>query len=128
VLQDISRKGRPRIFKETERLEIMALACEPLQVEGRRTPTIDEVRERALKRKIVPEISRAQIHRILQAGEIRPHRIRMWLHSPDPNFRELVNEICDLYHNPPENMLIIIRSLTSRAGRILNTFATAHKA
>jgi transposase len=45
--------------------------------------------------------------RILQGAEIKPHRLRPWLHSPDPNFREKVTRICDLYLNPPENAVVL---------------------
>ena len=31
----------------------------------------------------------------------------MWLHSPDPEFRAKVNEICELYHNPPTGSVVL---------------------
>lgn len=31
----------------------------------------------------------------------------MWLHSKDPEFKEKVNEIVELYHNPPKNSIVI---------------------
>jgi len=31
----------------------------------------------------------------------------VWLHSPDPQFREKVANICDLYLNPPENAVVL---------------------
>ena len=42
-------------------------------------------------------ISKSEVRRILVAHDIRPHRVRMWLHSPDPAFREKVKVICELY-------------------------------
>lgn len=108
-LEDNARAGRPRNFKDPERMEMISVACEPFQAEGngRSTPTISEILERVLERGIVKTISRAHLHRILQSGDIHPHRVRMWLHSPDPLFRERVNEICHLYHNPPENSVVL---------------------
>jgi hypothetical protein len=35
--------------------------------------------------------------------ELHPNKFRMWLHSKDPAFKEKVNEMVELYHNPPEN-------------------------
>ena len=48
-----------------------------------------------------PELSRASMIRILNDAEMRPHRMRLWLHSPDPRFRDKVTEICALYVAPP---------------------------
>jgi transposase len=31
----------------------------------------------------------------------------MWLHSPDPEFREKVNRICELYHRPPPGSVVL---------------------
>jgi hypothetical protein len=33
---------------------------------------------------------------------LRPHRVKQRLHSPDPQFRQKVNEICALYHRAPK--------------------------
>jgi transposase len=108
ALGDAPRSGRARRIDAATRLELIALACEPLRTDGgRTTPTIDEVRRRAVDRGVVKEISRSYLHHILQAGDVRPHRVRMWLHSPDPDFREKVNEICELYHNPPKNSVVL---------------------
>jgi hypothetical protein len=41
------------------------------------------------------------LQRILQSGDLRPHRVRQWLHSPDPQFRQKVNDICALYRMRP---------------------------
>ena len=45
-----------------------------------------EVRKWALP----PELSR----------ELRPHRVRYWLHSQDPEFRPKVERLCELYLSP----------------------------
>jgi hypothetical protein len=54
-----------------------------------------------------PSISRTSVLRILHEKHLRPHRVKMWLHSPDPLFRPKVTEICDLYLNPPEGAVIL---------------------
>jgi transposase len=106
-LQEGARPGRPRRIGEAARLELMALACEPAEVRGRATPTLDELVERAQARGVVQRISRSQLHRILQAGDVRPHRVRQWLHSPDPQFREKVSEICTLYRQAPKGAVVL---------------------
>ena len=52
-------------------------------------------------------MSLSEIRRTLWCGGLRPHRVRMWLHSPDPNFGPKVKVICDLYLNPPEDAVVL---------------------
>lgn len=107
-LRDAPRSGRPRVFKTEQRLEIVALACEPLPGEdgkvpetGRTTRSIDELVEAAKQRKIVDSIGWGTVQRILSQVEVKPHRDQQWLHSPDPEFREKVTSICQVYLSPP---------------------------
>ncbi len=44
---------------------------------------------------------------MLQAGDVRPHRVRQWVHSPDPQFRHKVNAICALYRHPPKGSVVL---------------------
>ena len=46
-------------------------------------------------------VSKTEIRRILADEEIRHHHVRLWLHSPDPNFRKKVRAICDVYLAKP---------------------------
>ena len=53
-LADAKRTGRPRTISEEARLGLIAVACEPLTSEGgRTTPTLDEIRDRAVARDVV---------------------------------------------------------------------------
>lgn len=106
-LQEAPRPGRPRRISGQARLELVALACDPAEENGRTTPTLDELLERSKERGVVECISRSHLHRILQDADLRPHRVRMWLHSPDPAFREKVNEICNLYHRAPKGSVVL---------------------
>ena len=56
---------------------------------------------------MVTQISRSHLQRILQAGDMRPHRVRQWLHSPDPQFRQKVNAICALYRQAPKGSVVL---------------------
>ena len=112
-LGDLRRRGHAPQFSSVTRCEIIALACDPIgqknvrkDKKGREkyipiTRTIEQVRQEAIDRGIVPNIGWTTVQRILSQGEVRPHLVRGWLHSPDPQFREKVTEICDLYLNPP---------------------------
>ena len=102
-LQEVARPGRPRRIGPSQRLELLSLACEPAQAQGRSTPTLDG----AVERGVVKQISRSHLQRILQAGDMRPHRVRQWLHSPDPLFRQKVNEICALYRQAPKGSVVL---------------------
>jgi len=52
-------------------------------------------------------LSLSEITRTLRCGGLRPHRVRMWLHSPDPEFRPKVTQICGLYVSPPEGATVV---------------------
>jgi transposase len=52
-------------------------------------------------------LSVGEVGRILRQSELRPHRIRLWLHSPDPEFREKVRRITSLYLRPPDGAHVI---------------------
>lgn len=106
-LVEQTRSGRPRRITPAERLEVISLACEPAEADGRSTPTLDELVERSVERGVVKQISRSHLHRILVAGDLRPHRVKQWLHSPDPAFREKVNVICDLYRKAPKGSVVL---------------------
>lgn len=114
-LSDKNRPGRPRTIGDAAKLEILALACEPLnENEGRVTPTLNELIDRVVKRGVVKSISRSHLHRILQAGDVHPNRVQQWLHSTDPEFRNKVNIICDLYKTKPENSIVL--SIDEKSG------------
>lgn len=101
------RSGRPRRITPAERLQVISLACEPAEEGGKSTPTLNELVERSVERGVVSRISRSHLHRILVAGDLRPHRVQQWLHSPDPSFREKVNVICDLYLKAPKGSVVL---------------------
>lgn len=106
-LVDKPRSGRPRVFSTATRLEIVALACEPAETGPGDRSTLDDLVVRAVERGVVPTISRSHVHRILMDGDIRPHRVKMWLHSNDPEFREKVNVICGLYEVAEQNSVVL---------------------
>lgn len=106
-LHEGRRAGRPRQIDPAQRLQLLALACETGEDRAGTLPTLDELCVRAVERGVVKQISRSHLQRILQAGDVRPHRVRQWLHSPDPQFREKVNAICALYRRAPKGSVVL---------------------
>ena len=48
------------------------------------------------------------MHRILAAGELRPHKVEYWCgRSPDPEFEAKQAAILGLYLDPPQNALVL---------------------
>jgi len=52
-------------------------------------------------------MSLSEIRRTLWCGGLRPHRVRIWVHSPDPDFHVKVKAICELYLNPPPGAVVL---------------------
>ncbi len=111
ALEDKPRSGRPVEIDAVMRCEVISMACgEPKDfgVPYRDVWTLDELRQRFVE--LHPKsrsISRTSVLRILRDKQLRPHRVKMWLHSPDPLFRVKVTEICELYLNLPEGSVVL---------------------
>lgn len=108
-LNDADRAGRPNIIAAGVKCQIMALACtEPSQDEvfHGNVWTLFTLSEAAFKETGV-KVSTSEIQRILTNKQIRPHKEKMWLHSPDPEFASKAEEICGLYLNPPEGAAVV---------------------
>jgi len=75
--------------------------------EGKTTRTIAELVDEALARRLVDGIGWSSYQRLLATSDLRPHRIHGWLHSPDPEFREKVTAITELYLHPPAGAVVL---------------------
>jgi transposase len=84
-LTEAPRPGRPRRLSDAARLQLVGLACEVAEPGGRATPTLDEIREKAVEQGVVTRLSRSHLYNILQKADLHPHRVKTWLHSPDPS-------------------------------------------
>ena len=105
------RSGRPPSIDMLSRCQLMAMACgkpEDFKVEFRSVWTLDALLEtyREQNPDLAP-LSRTTVVRLLNQEGLRPHRMRVWLHSPDPLFREKVTAICDLYLLPPPGAVVL---------------------
>lgn len=103
---DLSRSGRPAIYTETFKLELIGFYCQtqPLASAGRWT-----LRLAAAHLAVNPECvnatpSKSAIHRILKENNLKPHQSRYFLHITDPNFFPKMAHLIKLYSNPPQNL------------------------
>jgi transposase len=116
ALNDLPRSGRPSRVPIAVRCIVVRLACErpadpPNGQKARRLPfeqiwTLRSLRARVAKETNV-SLSLSEVGRILHCEGLRPHRVRMWLHSSDPNFAAKVAVICALYTSPPPGATVL---------------------
>lgn len=108
-LFDRPRSGRPRDVPLEVRLQLVRLACE--RPEDDKTPFRDIWTQEALQEALIAEcgwwLSTSEIGRILRARDIRPHRIRMWLNSQDPDFGAKARKVCRYYLDPPPGATVL---------------------
>lgn len=110
-LEDQPRSGRPVEIAALERHQVVAAACsEPSEFGLDRTVWSHEALAAALERSgRVRSISSSAVGRILAEAEIKPHRVKAWCHSTDPEYQVKLRSIVDLYVSPPpgESVLCI---------------------
>ncbi|HJL15770.1 MAG TPA: IS630 family transposase [Sandaracinaceae bacterium LLY-WYZ-13_1] len=109
AIEDAPRSGRPASVPTWVRCRLVQIACD--RPDGIFTP-FREVWTRAsladeLARVTGYRLSVSEIGRILRNAELRPHRVRQWLHSPDPDFDEKAKRVCELYLNPPPGAVVL---------------------
>ena len=109
ALVDEPRSGRPARVPIEVHYELVKLACQrPANDKApfAQTWTLDALVD-ALDAETGVRIGRSEVHRILEGADLKPHRVRLWLHSPDPKFREKVAAICKLYLHPPKGATVL---------------------
>lgn len=109
ALEDAPRSGRPPCVPIEVHQELIKLACArpaDCKVPFEQVWTQPLLAE-ALAEQTGVRLSRSEVGRILEGADLRPHRVRQWLHSPDPDFRPKVEAICALYLHPPEGATVL---------------------
>ena len=111
-LLERDRAGRPRRISTATRCQVVKIACNRPEGthDGRRIrPPVwtQQAIADELHHKHGERISRSSVQRILSASGLRPHRIKQWLHSPDPDFAAKVERVCKLYLEPPSNAVVV---------------------
>jgi transposase len=115
-LRDHPRRGRPCRFDGVTRSELISLACRPVPHELCRSQwTRDELRGALVGSGLVARISASTVGRILEEADLRPQRFRMWVHSPDPEFRSKVTALCALYTTVPKPGEVVL-SIDEKTG------------
>jgi transposase len=104
-LCDLPRPGRPLLHDAAARARLIAKACTrpPEAGEGMR-------RERWTYAELAAEVGMApsHAHRILCEADVRPHRTDYWIMSElGPAFDAQAAEVCGLYIDPPENVIVL---------------------
>lgn len=109
TLLDRDRSGRPPVIPLEVRCKVVQLACDT--PDKLWAPFRDVWTQKALADAVRAttghSISRSTVQRILNAEDLRPHRVRQWLHSPDPDFEAKVARVCDLYQNASESVTVL---------------------
>jgi len=98
-LADRPRPGPPLRYGHDKRIEVFKTACSP-PPEGETSWTVRALAERV-------GIGKSQTHQILAEADLKPHLVRSWLTSLDPEFETKQADVCGLYLNPPENAIVV---------------------
>ena len=112
-LGDLPRSGKPLIYSQVDRARLIAKACTrpPETAEGAQ-------QERWTYGQLGQTVgmSASHAHVILSRAEVKPHRTDYWIMSDfsQPEFEERLSDICGLYVDPPENVLVL--SLDEKTG------------
>lgn len=109
TLQDSPRSGRPAQVPTWVRCKLVQLACD--RPDGDVTPFREVWTHCSLAMELSRvtgfDLSESEVGRILRNAELRPHRVRQWLHSPDPDFEQKAKRLCRLYLKPPEGAVVL---------------------
>lgn len=98
-LTDRPRPGQPRRLSADKAREVLRLTVERIPKES----THWSVRLMARH----AGVTQYQVRRIWDAADLKPHRLRTFKISNDPQFAEKVTDVVGLYLNPPDNALVL---------------------
>jgi len=97
-LLDKARPGKPTKYGPEIRHKIAAAACNPPQ--GQTHWTIRDLAAHM-------GVDRGLVERVFKEQAIKPHRVKYYHHSNDPEFEEKMLNIIGLYLNPPDNAVVL---------------------
>lgn len=111
TLLDAPRSGRPSRITVAQRCQLIALACERPADAEKPVPFRDiwthESLAQGFRLLTGVSISASEVGRILRFENLRPHRVRQWLKSTDPEFEVKAKRVCQLYLRPPQDGVVI---------------------
>lgn len=108
-LNDAPRSGRKHQFSPTVRFEVMHLACtDPEKVfTGVTKWSYRKLAKAMIQLSLVNRVSFTRVMTWLKAMKIKPYKIKYYLKPTDPKFREKMLAIVFLYHNPPDDGVLV---------------------
>jgi transposase len=108
-LVDHPRSGRPRVLTALERHQVVAAACQSPKAFGvtRHIWTRESLAKALVDTGRIQAISPSTVGEILEEAEIRPHRVKAWCHSNDPDFQKKMRAIVRLYTRRPKGEPVV---------------------
>ena len=97
--RDAPRSGRPATARQTLAAEIVRKTTQETPANATQWSTRTLARELGTTHSLV--------HRVWQATNLKPHRIKTFKISNDPLFVEKLVDVVGLYLNPPEHALVL---------------------
>jgi transposase len=98
-LQDRARPGRPTKLTEAKIKRILHLTTERIPKEATHWST------RLMAR--YAGVTQWQVRQVWTAADLKPHRLKTFKISNDPQFAEKVIDVVGLYMNPPDNAVVL---------------------
>jgi transposase len=98
-LKDLPRSGQPKKLSAAKIKEVLTFTVERIPREA----THWSVRLMAK----AAGITTWQVRQIWEASDLKPHRLKTFKISNDPEFAEKVVDVVGLYMNPPDNALVL---------------------
>jgi transposase len=98
-LRDLPRPGAKRVYDHDKRLEVFKTACSD-PPEGETHWTVRSLADAV-------GVGKSQTHAFLAQADLKPHQVRSWLTSLDPQFDTKAVDVCGLYLSPPENAIVV---------------------
>lgn len=97
-LEDAARSGRPRVIQPGKVDEIVRKTIRETPADSTHWST------RSLAKQM--GVSACSVSRIWRAHKLKPHRVGTFKLSNDPNFAEKLEDIVELYTNPPPDSVV----------------------
>lgn len=98
-LAERPRSGRPPTVNARKRAQVVALTLKPPG------PGLTHWTTRDLARRA--GVSHSTVHRLWRAHALKPHQLKTFKFSTDPQAEEKIHDVVGLYLNPPTNALVL---------------------
>ena len=97
-LEDAPRSGRPASLATATVTKVLTTVTQPPQ--GRTRWSVRSMARHA-------GLSKSRVHQLWQANDLKPHRVRTFKLSKDPQFAAKFWDVIGLYLNPPQRALVL---------------------